>query len=177
MNFILLTAVLSCLNSGLYTSSRMLFSMAQKGDAPKLFLKVNSKGIPFNAIIGCTIISYISVGFNYLSPDKIFLFLVNASGGVALLVYLVIAFSQLRMRKSYEKKHPEKLKIRMWLFPYLTYGTIVGITSIFITMPFIDSLRTQFFLTLLIALFIVGSFFLTRSRRNIEKVKIEKNIS
>jgi len=173
----LLTAVLSCLNSGLYTSSRMLFSMAQKGDAPKLFLKVNSKGIPFNAIIGCTIISYISVGFNYLSPDKIFLFLVNASGGVALLVYLVIAFSQLRMRKSYEKKHPEKLKIRMWLFPYLTYGTIVGITSIFITMPFIDSLRTQFFLTLLIALFIVGSFFLTRSRRNIEKVKIEKNIS
>lgn len=105
------------------------------------------------------------------------MFLVNASGGVALLVYLVIAFSQLRMRKSYEKKHPEKLKIRMWLFPYLTYGTIVGITSIFITMPFIDSLRTQFFLTLLIALFIVGSFFLTRSRRNIEKVKIEKNIS
>lgn len=74
MNFILLTAVLSCLNSGLYTSSRMLFSMAQKGDAPKLFLKVNRKGIPFNAIIGCTIISYISVGFNYFSPDKIFCF-------------------------------------------------------------------------------------------------------
>jgi GABA permease len=177
MNFILLTAVLSCLNSGLYTSSRMLFSMAQKGDAPKLFLKVNRKGIPFNAIIGCTIISYISVGFNYLSPDKIFLFLVNASGGVALLVYLVIAFSQLRMRKSYEKKQPEKLKIRMWLFPYLTYGTIVGITSIFIAMPFINSLRTQFFLTLLIALFIIGSFFLTKNRRNITKVEIEKNIS
>jgi GABA permease len=177
MNFILLTAVLSCLNSGLYTSSRMLFSMAQKGDAPKLFLKVNRKGIPFNAIIGCTIISYISVGFNYLSPDKIFLFLVNASGGVALLVYLVIAFSQLRMRKNYEKEQPEKLKIRMWLFPYLTYGTIVGITSIFIAMPFIDSLRTQFFLTLLIALFIIGSFFLTKNRRNITKVEIEKNIS
>jgi GABA permease len=173
----LLTAVLSCLNSGLYTSSRMLFSMAQKGDAPKLFLKVNRKGIPFNAIIGCTIISYISVGFNYLSPDKIFLFLVNASGGVALLVYLVIAFSQLRMRKNYEKEQPEKLKIRMWLFPYLTYGTIVGITSIFIAMPFIDSLRTQFFLTLLIALFIVGSFFLTKNRRNITKIEVEKNIS
>lgn len=177
MNFILLTAVLSCLNSGLYTSSRMLFSMAQKGDAPKLFLKVNRKGIPFNAIIGCTIISYISVGFNYLSPDKIFLFLVNASGGVALLVYLVIAFSQLRMRKSYEKEQPEKLKIRMWLFPYLTYGTIVGITSIFIAMPFIDSLRTQFFLTLLIALFIIGSFFLTKNSRNITKVEVQKNIS
>jgi len=65
----------------------------------------------------------------------------------------------------------------MWLFPYLTYGTIAGITSIFIAMPFIDSLRTQFFLTLLIALFIIGSFFLTKNRRNIIKVEIEKNIS
>ena len=85
----------------------MLYSMAQKGDAPRMFLKVNKKGIPFNAIVGCTVISYISVGFNYLSPDKIFLFLVNASGGVALLVYLVIAFSQLRMRKKYEKEKPK----------------------------------------------------------------------
>ncbi|MBT2259744.1 amino acid permease [Priestia megaterium] len=177
MNFILLTAVLSCLNSGLYTSSRMLFSMAQKGDAPGIFLKVNKKGIPFNAIIGCTLISYISVGFNYLSPDKIFLFLVNASGGVALLVYLVIAFSQLRMRKKYEKEKPEALKIKMWLFPYLTYGAIIAISSIFVAMPFIDSLRMQFFLTLLIAVFVVGSFFITKKRKSLLQIQKEKNIS
>jgi len=177
MNFILLTAVLSCLNSGLYTSSRMLFSMAQKGDAPGIFLKVNKKGIPFNAIIGCTLISYISVGFNYLSPDKIFLFLVNASGGIALLVYLVIAFSQLRMRKKYEKEKPEALKIKMWLFPYLTYGAIIAISSIFVAMPFIDSLRMQFFLTLLIAVFVVGSFFITKKRKSLLQIQKEKNIS
>ena len=46
MNFIVLTAVLSCLNSGLYTNSRMLFSMAERGDAPKSFLKLNSSGVP-----------------------------------------------------------------------------------------------------------------------------------
>ena len=179
MNFILLTAVLSCLNSGLYSSSRMLFSMAQKGDAPRMFLKVNKKGIPFNAIIGCTIISYISVGFNYLSPDKIFLFLVNASGGVALLVYLVIAFSQLRMRRKYEKEKPEALKIKMWLFPYLTYATIIVITSIFIAMAFIDSLRTQFFLTLFIVIFVVGSFFVMKKRKtnNLLSTKKEENVS
>ena len=43
MNFIILTAVLSCLNSGLYTSSRMLFSMSQNGNAPKSFSKLNKK--------------------------------------------------------------------------------------------------------------------------------------
>ncbi|MED4072812.1 amino acid permease [Priestia endophytica] len=169
MNFIVLTAVLSCLNSGLYTSSRMLFSMAQKGDAPRMFLKVNKKGIPFNAIIGCTIVSYISVGFNYLSPDKIFLFLVNASGGVALLVYLVIAFSQLRLRHMYEKTNPEALKIKMWFFPYLTYITIAAMASIFFAMAFIDSLRSQFYLTTLIALCVVASYFLIK-KKNVTSV-------
>lgn len=178
MNFIVLTAVLSCLNSGLYSSSRMLYSMAQKGDAPRMFLKVNKKGIPFNAIIGCTVISYISVVFNYISPDTIFLFLVNASGGVALLVYLVIAFSQLLMRRKYERENPEALKIKMWLFPYLTYTTIILISSIFIAMAFIDSLRTQFFLTLLIAIVVIVSFFVIRNRKTSSLLITEKeNIS
>lgn len=178
MNFIVLTAVLSCLNSGLYSSSRMLYSMAQKGDAPRMFLKINKKGIPFNAIISCTVISYISVIFNYISPDTIFLFLVNASGGVALLVYLVIAFSQLRMRRKYERENPEALKIKMWLFPYLTYTTIILISSIFIAMAFIDSLRTQFFLTSLIAIFVIVSFFVIRNRKTSSLLITEKeNIS
>lgn len=174
MNFIVLTAVLSCLNSGLYTSSRMLLTMAQNGDAPRMFLKINKKGVPVQAILGCTVISYISVAFNYLSPDKIFLFLVNASGGVALLVYLVIAFSQLRLRRKYEKENPGALRIRMWLFPYLTYATILAISAIFIAMAFIDSLRSQFFLTLLIAVLVVGSFFLKRNTRSADAVSKEK---
>ena len=174
MNFIVLTAVLSCLNSGLYTSSRMLFAMAQNGDAPRAFSKVNKKGVPVYAILGCTAISYISVIFNYLSPDKIFLFLVNASGGVALLVYLVIAFSQLRLRRKYEKENPDALKLKMWLFPYLTYATILVITTIFIMMPFIDSLRAQFYLTALIAVFVVCSFYVGKNRRSTKLVEETK---
>jgi GABA permease len=179
MNFLLLTAVLSCLNSGIYTSSRMLFSMAKNGDAHRMFLKVNKKGIPMNAIFGCTVISYISIGLNYVSPDKVFLFLVNASGGVALLVYLVIAFSQLRMRRKYEKENPGALKIRMWLFPYLTYATIITITGIFISMTFIDSLRLQFFLTLLLTILIVGSFFVLKKNKSSDLLSTnqEKNAS
>jgi GABA permease len=175
MNFIVLTAVLSCLNSGLYTSSRMLFAMAQNGDAPRAFSKVNKKGVPVYAILGCTAISYISVIFNYLSPDKIFLFLVNASGGVALLVYLVIAFSQLRLRRKYEKENPGALKIKMWLFPYLTYATILVITIIFIMMAFINSLRSQFYLTALIAVFVVCSFFVVKNGSSTNLVKEKKN--
>ena len=51
MNAIIVTAVLSCLNSGLYTGSRMLFALARRGDAPKSMLDVNSRGVPVKAIL------------------------------------------------------------------------------------------------------------------------------
>ena len=78
------------------------FSMAERGDAPKAFLKLNSSGVPVRAVLFGTFFAYIGVVFSYISPDKVFLFLVNASGGIALLVYLVIAISHLKIRKKWE---------------------------------------------------------------------------
>jgi GABA permease len=164
MHFIVLTAVLSCLNSGLYTSSRMLYGMAQKGDAPQALLKVNRKGVPVQAILFSTFFAFISVIFNYISPDKVFLFLVNASGGVALLVYLVIALSHLRLRRKIERENQE-LPLKMWGFPYLTYGTILSIVAVLVAMVFMDSMRSQAILTMLIAVLVVGSYFLSKKRR------------
>ncbi|KYC74118.1 hypothetical protein B4096_0561 [Heyndrickxia coagulans] len=165
MNFIVLTAVLSCLNSGLYTNSRMLYGMAKAGDAPKIFLKLNKNGVPVYAVLCGTVFAYVGVIFNYISPDKVFLFLVNSSGGIALLVYLVIAFSHLRMRRTVEKTNPDALKVKMWLYPYLTYVTILGIVAVLVAMIFIDSLRPQVLLTLLIAVLVVGSYFLLHPKK------------
>jgi GABA permease len=170
MNFIVLTAVLSCLNSGLYTNSRMLYAMAQRGDAPKAFLKLNNNGVPVRAILFGTVFAYIGVIFSYISPDTVFLFLVNASGGVALLVYLVIAISHLVMRKKLEREQPEKLTVKMWLFPYLNWLTIASITTILISMFFIPSSRSQVTLTLLLAVLVVGSYFLFKRRTESDKV-------
>lgn len=166
MNFIVLTAVLSCLNSGLYTTSRMIYGMAQHGDAPKAFLKVNKNGVPVRAILIGTFFSYIAVIFNYISPDKVFLFLVNASGGIALLVYLVIVCSHLQMRRTAERSHPELLKVKMWLFPYLNYATIVGIAAILITMVINESMRSQVALTMLIAVLVVVSYFIFNKKES-----------
>ncbi|WP_211235569.1 GABA permease [Fictibacillus gelatini] len=165
MNFIVLTAVLSCLNSGLYTCSRMLYALAQKGDAPKSFLTLNRKGVPVRTILASTFFGYIAVVMNYVSPDKVFLFLVNSSGAVALLVYLVICFSQLRMRYRLEKENPEQIKIKMWLFPYLTYVTIAVILVILGSMAFIESMRSQLYLTLLIAVIVIGIYFLFNPKK------------
>ncbi|MGW8376664.1 amino acid permease [Streptomyces sp. ODS28] len=124
MDVIVVTAVLSCLNSGLYTASRMAFSLGQRGDAPAAFGRVNRRGVPAAAIWSSVAVGFIAVIFNYTAKDTVFEFLLNSSGAVALFVWLVICLSQLRMRPVIERDMPERHTVRMWLHPYLTYVTI-----------------------------------------------------
>ncbi|MBX7546844.1 amino acid permease [Streptomyces sp. tea 10] len=130
MNVVVLTAVLSCLNSGLYTASRMAFSLGERGDAPKAFARTTARGVPMAAILASVVFGFVAVFFNYAYPDTVFLFLVNSSGAVALFVWLVICFSQLRMRKIIQREAPEKLVVRMWLYPYLTWITAAFIVFV-----------------------------------------------
>ncbi|NUR02595.1 MAG: amino acid permease [Streptomyces sp.] len=170
MNFIVLTAVLSCLNSGLYTASRMAFSLGQRGDAPRSFVRTNSRGVPQPAILASVAFGFLAVGFNYLWPDTVFQFLLNSSGAVALFVWLVICFSQLRMRGIILREAPEKLVVRMWLFPYLTWATIGMITFVLLYMLTDDSKgggRIQVLLSVLVAALVIAvSLVRERIRRN-----------
>jgi GABA permease len=143
MNAVVLTAVLSCLNSGIYVASRMMFALANRGDAPQWTVKVNSRGVPSRAILLATVVGYVSVIFAALWPETIFLWLVNSSGAVALFVYLLIAISELRMRARLERENPEKLKVRMWAYPWLTYLVIVAIVVVIASMAFVDETRDQ----------------------------------
>ena len=130
MNAVVVTAVLSCLNSGMYTGSRMLFALARRGDAPKGLLDVNRRGVPVKAILLTSSIGFASTALAYLSPDTVFLFLVNSSGAIALFVYVLIACSQLKMRRQLEREAPERLKVKMWAFPYLTYFAIAAMVTV-----------------------------------------------
>ncbi|MGW6398983.1 amino acid permease [Streptomyces sp. NPDC055134] len=156
MNVIVLTAVLSCLNSGLYTASRMAFSLGQRGDAPKAFAKTSKNGVPQAAILGSVVFGFVAVWFNYQWPDTVFNFLLNSSGAVALFVWLVICFTQLKMRGIILREQPEKLVVKMWLFPYLTWATIAMISFVLVYMLTDDAGREQVVLSLLVAALVVG---------------------
>ncbi|MFI7896006.1 amino acid permease [Streptomyces sp. CACIS-1.16CA] len=171
MDFIVLTAVLSCLNSGLYTASRMAFSLGERGDAPKSFAKVNGRGVPQAAILSSVVFGFVAVFFNYQWPDTVFQFLLNSSGAVALFVWLVICFTQLRMRGIILRETPGKLVVRMWLFPYLTWATIAAISFILVYMLTDDTAREQVVLSLLVAALVVGISLVRemRDRKAVEK--------
>jgi GABA permease len=141
MNAVVLTAVLSALNSGLYASSRMLFALTTRGDAPRGLAKLSRKGVPTRAILLGTLFGYGTVVMSYIAPDTIFAFLVNSYGTVAIFVYLLIAVSQLRLRARLEREDPARLTLRMWAYPYLTYLAIAGMLAIVLAMAFIPDQR------------------------------------
>jgi GABA permease len=141
MNVVVLTAVLSALNSGLYASSRMLFALTARGDAPPGLAKLSRNGVPSRAILLGTLFGYGAVVMSYISPDTVFAFLVNSYGTVAVFVYLLIAISQLRLRARLEAEDPARLRMRMWAYPYLTYLSIAGMLGILLAMAFIREQR------------------------------------
>ena len=123
MNAVVLTAVLSCLNSGLYTSSRMLFVLAARREAPLGLMSVSKRGVPMAAILSSTVVGFLCVIAAAVSPDTVFLFLLNSSGAIILFVYLLIAVSQIILRR---RTAPDKLTVKMWLFPALSIVVVVG---------------------------------------------------
>ncbi|MFE5029841.1 amino acid permease [Streptomyces sp. NPDC056656] len=155
MDFIVLTAVLSCLNSGLYTASRMVFSLGRRGDAPRSFARTTARGVPRNAILGSVAFGFLAVWFNYQWPESVFDFLLNSSGAVALFVWLVICCTQLRMRRIVERETGGEMAIRMWAFPYLTWATILMILFVVGYMAFDEAGREQVGLSVVAALVIL----------------------
>ena len=161
MNAVVLTAVLSCLNSGLYTASRMLFVLAARREAPMRLITVNKRGVPVWAILASTVVGFLSVIAAYVAEDTVFLFLLNSSGAVILFVYLLIAVSQFVLRR---RTPDEDLRVKMWLFPFLTILAGVGIVAVLLQMLLTDATRPQLLASLLSWAVVLVLYVITRAR-------------
>jgi len=172
---VVLTAALSVLNSGLYTASRMLFALRRHGWAPGWIADTNARGVPWKAILASTSVGYVAVVMSYVSPDKIFYFIINSAGAVALFVYAIICGSQIRMRRRLEAAEPEKLKLRMWGYPWLSWVTLVLTLVVVASMLFVDSdARAQLYLSLISLAVILGVYALIRRRSSRASARISR---
>jgi len=101
MNAVILTAILSAGNSGMYSSTRMLFDMARKGSAPKIFGRLDTRGVPMNALYATTVIAALCFLTTFFGEKDVFNWLLNMSGMCGFIVWLGIAISHYRFRKGY----------------------------------------------------------------------------
>ncbi|VVM75767.1 GABA permease [Pseudomonas fluorescens] len=151
VDVVVLIAVASCMNSSIYIASRMLFSLGRRGDAPKMLKATSSAGVPRAAVIASTVLGALITVWSYFMPAGLFQFLLASSGAIALLVYLAIAVSQLRMRRILRQRNVE-LTFRMWLFPWLTWLVIVFICAALAVMMITPEHRTEVTTTIGLAL-------------------------
>ncbi len=119
MNAVILTSVLSAGNSGMYASSRMLFSMGKEGMAPKFFAKTNRRGVPVYAVIATTIVASICFLTGSFGEGTVYNWLVSASGLSGFIAWLGIAMCHYRFRKAFvaQGKDLSQLKYKAKLYP------------------------------------------------------------
>ncbi|AMA45540.1 amino acid permease [Pseudomonas alabamensis] len=161
VDLVVLVAVTSCMNSGLYTASRMLYSLSARGEAPSGVRRISGSGVPTVAVLLSTLAGFVGCLVNYAFPGKVFGFLLSTTGAIALLVYLVIAVSQLRMRARAERDGTV-LTLKMWLFPWLTWLVIGLIVLVLGYMLFSDAYRYETLMTVGVATAILGLYAVRR---------------
>jgi GABA permease len=151
MEVLVLIAVLSCLNSGIYTSSRMLFALACDGEAPRLLARTNARGVPVRAVLTASTAGFATVCANYFfTTTAVFDFLVDSTGSVIILLYLCIALTQL-LGRARAQRAGTRLSVRMWGYPYLSWLVIVVLASVFVLLAIDSSTQRSLSLTLLVA--------------------------
>ncbi len=101
MNAIILTAVLSSGNAGMFAASRMLWDLARDGNAPKFLGMLNKKGVPINALILTTLVGSLAFLSTFFGDGQVYIWLLNASGMAGFVTWLGIAISHYRFRRAY----------------------------------------------------------------------------
>lgn len=120
MNAVVLTSVLSAGNSGMYASTRMLYTLACQRMAPRIFARVTAGGVPFMALLATTLVAALCFLTNIFSPQLVYIWLLNLSGMTGFIAWLGIAISHYRFRKGYEAQGLDlaRLPYRASAFPF-----------------------------------------------------------
>jgi len=165
MSVIILTAVLSCLNSAFYVSSRVLFILAERGDAPQSFVKLNGRRVPVVSVLIGAAAGFLGIIAATEAPQKVFDFLLSSSGALIVFVYMITAAAQIALRRRRERNGEAKPAIGMWLFPYLSYAAIAGMGAVLIAMAFTPGQQQDFYFSCITLAVAVVAFLIVRRLR------------
>jgi aromatic amino acid permease len=164
MNVVVLVALLSAMNANIYGSSRIAYSLVERGQGPKVLAKV-SGGVPRIAVLTSSVFGFVCVLLSYWRPKDVFPWLLNMIGAVILVVWIFIAVSQLRLRRRLEREEPQKLVVRMWAYPWLTWVALAGMAAIFVLMAREAGTRVQLYSTGGMTLFLAAVGYLWQRSR------------
>ena len=164
MSAIVLTAVLSCLNSAFYVCSRVLFVLAEHGDAPQALVRLNSRRVPVNSVLMSALAGVLGILAETQAPQAVFAFLVNASGALIVFVYMMVIVAQIRLRRERERTGAPAPAVQMWLFPWASYAAIAGMVIVLVAMAF-TGMAKDLYVSLVTLVIAFAAYFLVKALR------------
>ena len=141
INFVVLTAALSSCNSGIFSTGRMLFNLAEQKQASASFKKISGTGVPSKAILFSAFLLLIGVLLNYLVPEKVFIWVTSISTFGAVWTWGIILLSQLKFRKSLSKGEVSRLTYKALLYPLGSYLVLAFLVLVLALMAYFPDTR------------------------------------
>lgn len=159
MNFVVLTAALSSLNAGLYSTGRILRSMAVNGSAPRFTEVMSRTGVPYGGILLTAVITLCGVGLNALFPSQAFEIVLEVSALGIIGGWATIILCQIKLQRWAKKGLAERPSFRLFGAPFTSYLTLAFLAFVLVTMGFSETGRWVLASTVvLVPLLIIGWF-------------------
>lgn len=145
LNIVVLTAALSVYNSGIYSNARMLYGLAQQGNAPKLFARLNGKGVPVTSVLASSACTLVAVVLNYLLPGKVFMYLISVAVLAAVINWTMIIIANLKFRAA-KGADAAKLEFKVPLYPLSNYICLAFLAMIIVLMLQIEDMKLSVYI-------------------------------
>ena len=131
LNSVVISAAVSAINSDIFGAGRMMYGLAQQGQAPKGFAQLSRQGVPWMTVVvmGAALLG--GVVLNYLIPENVFLLIASIATFATVWVWLMILFTQVAMRRSMTKEQVAELKFPVPFWPYAPAAAIVFMLFVF----------------------------------------------
>lgn len=170
MNFVILTAILSVGNSGLYASTRILWAMSKSGMAPKALSPLSKQGVPLRALFITLCFALISLMTSFIAADTLFMVLMAVSGMAGTVTWIVIALAQYRFRRQFlrEGGQLEQLKYRAPWFPLVPLLCIVLCSSLFVFLAMDETQRPSLYWGSGFIALCYGAYYLMQRKRQLQ---------
>ncbi|RMI07075.1 amino acid permease [Cellulomonas triticagri] len=164
MEVVVVIALLSAFNANVYGTSRMAYSLAGRGDGPAVLRRVSGRGVPWVAVLVSVACGVVAVGLNAALPDALLGILLNAVGAALLVVWVLVAVAQLRLRPRLQAEaaaRGERMSLRMWGYPWLTWLTLAALAGVVVLMLADPAARGQLLSTAALVAVVVGIYGVT----------------
>lgn len=166
INIVVITAVLSSCNSGIFSSGRMLYNLSLQGNAPACFQTLNRHRLPWVGILFSAAILLLAVGLNYVMPAELFVYVTSVGSFGALWTWFVILRTQQKFRASLSEEEKAKLTYKMPWAPYSGYVTMAFLACVVVASAFREDTRVALYVTpVWFILLFIGYRFVDRGNR------------